>query len=120
MLDIDKIEADNQDRVKKLEEAKPAEEKQQVSTSMSITGIASPRNIMSLLREKEKILGDKHQKEVEVLSIMLQKQLVSPKTFKTKLTALDLLIEEERSGLERSKREAERLSRLIRTIRNDK
>jgi len=55
-----------------------------------------------------------------VLGIMLQKQLVSPKTYKTKLTALDLLIEEERSGLERSKREAERLSKLIKTIRNDK
>lgn len=61
---------------------------------------------MSLLREKERILSDKHNKEVEVLSIMLQKQLVSPKTYKTKLSALDRIIEEERTGLERSKQEA--------------
>jgi hypothetical protein len=69
-----------------------------------MSGVSSPRNIISLLKEKERLLGDKHQKEVEILTRMLQKELVSPKTYKTKLTALDYIIEEEKYGLERSKK----------------
>lgn len=77
-------------------------------------------NLLPLLTEKERLLSSKHQKEVEVLTRMLHRELVSPKTYRSKLSALERIIETEKDSLQRSRQEAERLGDLIQSMSSDR
>lgn len=55
-----------------------------------------------------------------VLTRMLHRDLVSPRTYRNKLSALERVIESEKDGLQRSRREAERIAQLIESMGSDR
>lgn len=65
----------------------------------------SSQQLMSLLTQQELLLSSKHQKEVEMLTGLLHRQLVSPRSYRNRLSALERTIELEKDGLSRSKQQ---------------
>lgn len=55
-----------------------------------------------------------------VLTRMLHRDLVSPRTYRNKLSVLERVIESEKDGLQRSRREAERIAQLIESMGSDR
>lgn len=51
---------------------------------------------------------------------MLHRDLVSPRTYRNKLSVLERVIESEKDGLQRSRREAERIAQLIESMGSDR